>query len=184
MKKAGSLPYLEKSMNIFVVDSNPYVAARSLPDKLLVKMPVESSQMLAVAFSEQYGVTLPKKDGSPYKTNGFRNHPCTLWVRKSVPARAWLIAHALELCSTFEQVYGKPHGCLNALQTARTILEAYHAYGLDYHWPAAVPTFVGAFTDPSLHSIPNKIEAYRKYISLKPYAHLFRDSSRIPSWLL
>jgi len=33
-------------MNIFYVDKDPFKAATMLPDKLVVKMPLESAQML------------------------------------------------------------------------------------------------------------------------------------------
>ena len=39
----------EKPMNIFYVNENPTDAAICLPDKLVVKMPLESAQMLSTA---------------------------------------------------------------------------------------------------------------------------------------
>ena len=72
-------------MNIFVTDPDPYVSAQCLPDKHIVKMPLETCQMLAIVASEKWGHgfgTLPKLDGTPYKTDkgAFRNHPCTIWA--------------------------------------------------------------------------------------------------------
>ena len=42
-------------MNIFVTDPSPTVSAQSLPDKHIVKMPLESCQMLAIVCSEKWG---------------------------------------------------------------------------------------------------------------------------------
>ena len=59
-------------MNIFVTDPDPNVSAQVLPDKHVVKMPLETCQMLAVVFSKWYydwgNDLLPKKDGTPYNT--------------------------------------------------------------------------------------------------------------------
>ena len=59
-------------MNIFVTDPDPVKSAEVLPDKHVVKMPLETCQMLAVVYSKWYynwgDDLLPKKDGKPYKT--------------------------------------------------------------------------------------------------------------------
>ena len=71
-------------MNIFVTDSCPIQSARNLPDKHIVKMPLETCQMLSIIYSDwYYGVgKLYKSDGKPYRTThgAFRNHPCTQWA--------------------------------------------------------------------------------------------------------
>ena len=41
-------------MNIFAVDEDPALAAFSLPDKYVVKMPVETTQIIALVFSKWY----------------------------------------------------------------------------------------------------------------------------------
>ena len=59
-------------MNIFVTDPDPVKSAEVLPDKHVVKMPLETCQMLAVVYSKWYfnwgNDLLPKKDGTPYNT--------------------------------------------------------------------------------------------------------------------
>ena len=73
-------------MNIFVTDPCPYKSAEVLPDKHIVKMPLETCQMLAVVYSKWYfnwgDELLHKKDGNPYNTKkgAFRGHPCTVWA--------------------------------------------------------------------------------------------------------
>ena len=85
-------------MNIFVTDPDPVKSAQVLPDKHIVKMPLETCQMLAIVASEKWGHgfgILPKLDGTPYKTDkgAFRNHPCTIWAQNNF---YWLIEHGLE----------------------------------------------------------------------------------------
>ena len=71
-------------MNIFVTDHCPIQSASNLPDKHIVKMPLETCQMLSIIYSDwYYGVgKLYKSDGTPYRTahGAFRNHPCTQWA--------------------------------------------------------------------------------------------------------
>ena len=57
-------------MNIFVTDRCPIQSARNLPDKHIVKMPLETCQMLSIIYSDwYYGVgKLYKSDGTPYRT--------------------------------------------------------------------------------------------------------------------
>ena len=53
-------------MNIFVTSPDPVESAQVLPDKHIVKMPLETCQMLAVVYSKWYfnwgNDLLPKKD--------------------------------------------------------------------------------------------------------------------------
>ena len=46
--------YYELPMNIFVTDPSPTISAQVLPDKHVVKMPLESCQMLSIIFSHWY----------------------------------------------------------------------------------------------------------------------------------
>ena len=69
-------------MNIFVTCFSPKESAQVLPDKHIVKMPLECCQMLSIVASDKWGHgygELHRLDGQPYKTEkgAFRNHPCT-----------------------------------------------------------------------------------------------------------
>lgn len=108
-------------MNIFAVDYDPYVAASMLPDKLVVKMPTETTQMIAHIFSEHYlnlG-TIPKKDGTPYKIkSSILKHPCTKWAVSDFKNLLWLFHHGIGLCFEYESRYFKTHAALKALDYA------------------------------------------------------------------
>ncbi|HAW80963.1 MAG TPA: hypothetical protein DCX27_15355, partial [Balneola sp.] len=86
-------------MNIFVLDKNPNEAARQACDKHVVKMILESAQMLCSVHPE---------GTAPYKRS-FYNHPCTKWVRETDKNYDWLVDHALALCSEYTKRYGKTH---------------------------------------------------------------------------
>ena len=61
-------------MNIFVTDKHPSKCATCLPDKHIVKMPLECCQMLSIVASSWYHGygELPRKDGTPYATKKVR----------------------------------------------------------------------------------------------------------------
>jgi len=42
-------------VNIFVTDPSPYLSAQCLPDKHVVKMPLETCQMLSIVCSDKWG---------------------------------------------------------------------------------------------------------------------------------
>ena len=75
-------------MNIFVTNPDPHKAATELPDKHVVKMPLETCQMLSIIYSKWYydWGEIHKKDGTAYNTEkgAFRNHPCTKWAADSI----------------------------------------------------------------------------------------------------
>ena len=116
-------------MNIFVTDPDPLASAEVLPDKHIVKMPLETCQMLAVVYSKWYfnwgNDLLPKKDGTPYNTEkgAFRGHPCTIWAAESIANTAWLIQHGFGLLEEYTHRYGKVHSCQTAMNAAEKVFE-------------------------------------------------------------
>lgn len=92
-------------MNIFVVDYNPIVSAKSLCDKHVVKMIVEGCQMLST-IHHIGGSTNPKL----FKPS-FHNHPCTIWARQTSDNYYWLADHTLYLSFEYNKRYNKVHKC-------------------------------------------------------------------------
>lgn len=86
-------------MNIFVLDKNPAVAATMLCDKHVVKMCLETAQILCSLFDENI---------APYKRTHW-NHPCVKWVKEHHGNFIWLVSHGLSLCSEYEYRYNKIH---------------------------------------------------------------------------
>ena len=65
-------------MNIFYFNEDPVIAAKSQPDKMLVKMPLETAQMLCTAHRLLDGDEYADSVGL-YK-KAYMNHPCTIWA--------------------------------------------------------------------------------------------------------
>jgi hypothetical protein len=73
-------------MNIFYLDKHPDDAAEMHCDKHVVKMILESAQMLSTAHRELDGDTVPD---ILYKST-HKNHPSTIWTRSSKQHYDWL----------------------------------------------------------------------------------------------
>ena len=112
-------------MNIFILDNDPVIAAQQQCDKHVVKMIVESGQMLSTAHRMLDGVVerRPSKSGKTtvnyYKLNDERediiykavhfNHPCSIWTRESCCNYSWHYEHFIALCEEYTYRYGKVH---------------------------------------------------------------------------
>ena len=92
-------------MNLFILNRNPVIAAQDQCDKHVVKMIVESAQMLSTVHRMLDGIETkrPSKSGKTmakyfelsddredvlYKAVHF-NHPCTVWSRESMHNYRW-----------------------------------------------------------------------------------------------
>lgn len=90
-------------MNIFVVDEDPIKAAQSLCDAHVVKMIVESCQLLSTQ-DQLHGIV----NGRYNITH--ENHPCRLCLC-SPYNRLWLKLHLGALLKEYTFRYGKIHKC-------------------------------------------------------------------------
>lgn len=88
-------------MNIFVTDRDPYLAAQALDNRRLVKMVLETAQILST-------VMWDTDDWGPYRPT-HRNHPCTRWAGESLSNYAWLLEHFAALCTEYTHRYGRVH---------------------------------------------------------------------------
>ena len=94
-------------MNIFYLDKNPKIAAQMQCDKHVVKMILESAQMLCTAHRVLDGDDYANKMGL-YKL-AHKNHPSTIWVRSSFYNYRWLFKHYDALMEEYTYRYGKIH---------------------------------------------------------------------------
>jgi hypothetical protein len=74
-------------MNIFVLDYDPATSAFMHCDKHVVKMILESAQMICTT----HHLTSNGMYYIPYRPV-HKNHPCTVWVRESLSNYEWLMS--------------------------------------------------------------------------------------------
>jgi len=153
-------------MNIFVVQTDPVQAAKDLCDRHVVKMILESAQMLCSAFPLGVG---------PYK-HAHKNHPCTIWSRTTVANYEWLLTHGQAMCIEYQERYNKVHKTAEVLNW------------LDKNKPRALP-FEGLTPFPQAmpeqYKGSDAVEAYRKYyIFDKTRFAYWKDPNTIPEWFV
>lgn len=142
-------------MNIFALSDNPVEAAQMLKLGHIVKMPLESAQMLCTALWAQ-NISAPYKPAYP-------KHPCTMWVQKSSENFEWLVKHSLEICKMYTQFYEKTH------KSQSVIEECYNLFQPDLFNRKNITSFAQAM--PEKYKVSEKIEgslfdgvvAYRGY---------------------
>jgi len=93
-------------MNIFYLDKCPVKAAQVQYNKHVVKMILESAQMLCTAH-HCYG-DKDQVENVPYK-QAHLNHPSTVWTRRSKSTYMWLYNHMMALGNEYTKRYGKTH---------------------------------------------------------------------------
>ena len=90
-------------MNIFYLDSDPVKAAQAQYNKHVVKMILESAQMLCTAHHHY-----DNGHNVPYKKAHY-NHPSTIWCRQNSRQYYWLFHHMLALGDEYTKRYNKTH---------------------------------------------------------------------------
>jgi hypothetical protein len=159
-------------MNIFYVHKDPAHAAMCLPDKLVVKMPLETAQMLSTAQRVYNGEDWCDLNGI-YK-KAYLNHPCTIWARETVQNYKWLYYHFFALCKEYETRYGREHLSFTKLNDKLCLA------------PMGMPD-VGKTTMPQAmpeqYKNPDPVKAYRDYVvNEKHYAQWNKIPDRQPDW--
>ena len=113
-------------MNIFILDKDIEKCAEAHVDRHVIKMILESAQMLCTAqWIDNYVGYIPRKLPSeewaivrehktveprpfPYLPT-MHNHPCSVWVRSSLDNYEYLYTLALALNDEYGYRYGKSH---------------------------------------------------------------------------
>lgn len=108
-------------MNIFVLDKSPIIAAQYQCDSHVIKMILESAQMLCTAHRVLDGAKIVgKRNGRKYTyyEHGNNdalykathvNHPSSVWCRTTSANYSWLYDHFIALCDEYTYRYGKVH---------------------------------------------------------------------------
>ena len=104
-------------MNIFYLDKDPVKAAKMQYNKHVVKMILESAQMLCTA----HHCIMGSDADVPYKS-AHKNHPSTIWARQSAQNYAWLYYHMMALGDEYTKRYGKKHLSITKCEDKLAIL--------------------------------------------------------------
>ena len=165
-------------MNIFILDTNPVLAARMHCDKHVPKMCVEAAQMMASAL-RRHGATdeqMPlTKSGTPYK-GGYAHHPCTVWAGDCEGNFNWLAHHAVALCEEYSMRFGKRHACHDPIIDMSAL-----EMTLNPNRVVPMPLTPFAQAMPDEYRNDDAVVAYQAYYHSKQFAK-WEKGTPAPDW--
>ena len=154
-------------MNIFALSLNPKEAAKWHVDKHIVKMPLETAQILCTVRRAYYD-----DETAPYRST-HQNHPCCKWAAESVQNYVWLCILGIELCKEYTYRYHKKHKCQAIIEEC---LEKIHKK-MQNKGRTRIDQAM-----PEYCKMDDSVLAYRNYY-VKEKSHLASWRSRdIPDW--
>ena len=152
-------------MNIFYLDNDTEICAKYHCDKPVVKMILETAQMLSTAHRVIDG-DMYADNNNLYKAT-HKNHPSAVWVRQSDQNYLWTLSLLLELMKQYTKRYNKKwnESKSDALVTGLTSL------------PTAITR--GKFTTPP-QCMP---EDYKNKDTITAYKNYYiGDKARFAKW--
>lgn len=157
-------------MNIFVLDDDITTCARSMFDSHVSKMVLETAQLLSCAV-RYFDVPLP---ADVYRET-HKNHPCSVWARKSKANFNWLRELGLAIAGEYTFRYGRVHA-------SQQIIEAMPIFDTD-----EAITFQPKAVADEYKNVSGIVNAYRLYYvsklqELSPSKTTFTKRAP-PGWL-
>jgi hypothetical protein len=135
-------------MNIFFLDENPTLSAKYHVDKHVVKMILETAQLLCGV----HHLTDQVNDQVPYKLS-HKNHPCAIWARESLSNYLYLCELGLELGKEYTYRYGKKHKSIEVIEWC--IVNKPNIPDIGFTTPARAM--------PDEFKVDSVVESYRNY---------------------
>lgn len=152
-------------MNIFVLDYHPRKAAEYHCDKHVVKMILETAQILSTAHDHfETGVS------GLYKPT-HKNHPCSVWARQSRENYIWTLNLGKWLLYEYEKRYGRVHKTSEVMDRLTQVPKS-----LEYH---KLTPFAQAM--PEIYQREDAVEAYRAYY-IGDKAPICKWKTEVPWW--
>ena len=182
-------------MNIFYVDKNPETAAKMMCDKHIIKMILESAQMLCTAKrvldgKEYFDTTKngrkikrwrlenSNEEAIIYKA-GWLGHPSTQWVLKSAYNYIWLYKHFLALNEEYKLRWQKDTDHISVTKLAELLKSPPVNARIDVIGTDATPAM------PDHCKIPGDVVgSYRKYYIVEKvrFAKWDKPGAVMPKW--
>ena len=144
-------------MNIFVTDSSPLESARALDDRRLIKMTLETAQLLSgMLWVTQYW------DERMYRPTHLK-HPCAQWAAADQYNFIWLGQHGRALGSEYMWRFNRAHKSSAVTHTClRKIYPSLLEMPLDWF-----PNLTKFANCSMFKENPDTIQAYRDTLNVK-----------------
>ena len=182
-------------MNIFYLDKNPNTAAKMMCDKHIIKMILESAQMLCTAKRvldgklymaktkngrniKRWRLDNDNEEATIYKA-GWLGHPSTQWVLKSAYNYNWLYNHMIALNEEYKLRWQKTKNHISIDKLGMLLKDPPKNAPINVIGTDATPAM------PDHCKIPNDVVgSYRKYYILEKirFAKWEKPNAIMPEW--
>ena len=187
-------------MNIFVLDNDPHEAALYHCNKHVIKMILESGQLLCAAHwlhhlkeanlslcdfkrvkdAQSWLFENVSKDLHPPWKLTYSSHPCTVWTSENVSNYSWVLRLAESLVDQYRLRYKKEHACKHVIKW----LGKNYPPGIDEGFLSQHPVYMKEdykiYDDTGFISV---VKSYKNYYLLdKSRFAKWEPHSRIPIW--
>lgn len=159
-------------MNIFVLDTDPSICAQYHCDKHVIKMILETAQLLSTVIQQHQGYA-----ATWLYRRTHEKHPCTKWAGESAQNFIWLQQLGFHLCEEYTYRYGKKH------KSEWLIRDGLLNWMAQIEWPENEMTMRPQCMPQDCRDPFNVVSAYRDYY-LTHKTHLLTYTRRqIPEWV-
>lgn len=171
-------------MNIFALDSDPAACARAHVDKHVVKMIIETAQLLSTAHHILATSEFPAP-ADIYKAT-HRNHPSAVWVRQTGENYWWTFRLFLALLAEYEYRYFRQHASFRLCDSLAVVPDPLWADGDTLSGPLtpvtpAMPDDAKVFPRPA--TFDESVQNYRRYYrDQKSDLHVWTRRPK-PEWI-
>lgn len=159
-------------MNIFYLDADPELAAQAQCNKHVVKMIVETAQLLSTAHRMLDGSTYADQVGL-YKSTHV-NHPSNVWVRSGLHNYQWAHQHFVALLCEYTLRYGKIHASDRLVSALETPPE--NLVDTEFTEPPQCM--------PDVYKQRVTVEAYRDYYAGEKAGFCKWSKRGVPNWFV
>ena len=182
-------------MNIFFIDSHPDQAAIYMMDKHIVKMPLESAQMLSTAHRLLDGKLTQSDSKQVYLLEGesllnseiqnqkcykvaHKAHPCTIWTIKTAGNYLYHLNFLVAMLKEYKRRYGRTHSVEKLLPFLKNIPKN-----------ISEPSVLHKITPPP-QCMPDKYKhedlatAYRNFYAGEKFHFAKWKENDMPDWFL
>jgi hypothetical protein len=142
-------------MNLFVPSPEIRPSVEALDDKRVVKMVLETAQLLSTAIR----ILDPDTTLPIYKIT-HKNHPVSIWMRSSINNYAYGVNYFIVICREYTYRFGKTHKCEQLLPHFIEFMKWLHT---ERNFPMTQTPFANCtdFKSDEVHT------AYKKALTLK-----------------
>ena len=164
-------------MNIFVLSDSPVLSAQYQHDKHVVKMTLETAQLVSQAVRNRVDWQELCPDAIHLYRSTHVHHPSSRWCRASTGNLRWLCQHGLALADEYSHRFWRTHKSRRIIEIVSDLCDSL----------PSEPMTKFAMAMPDKYKNDDPVLAYRMYYlseKIHPDSNWTNRRRDLPNWLL